>query len=59
MGNPCAPTYANELVGGYHRIGNKETECVPWILFWGCYIDDIFILCSDNKKAFVEKLNQD
>lgn len=63
MGSPCAPTYANLFLGWWedtHIFGDDSSIWTPSILYWGRFIDDIFILWNNSELAFrqfVDSLN--
>ncbi|XP_056404927.1 uncharacterized protein LOC130296905 [Hyla sarda] len=63
MGSPCAPTYANVTLGWWEDnivFGEEENQYTSKILYWGRYIDDVFILWKGTEalfKEFVSSLN--
>ncbi|CAJ0936833.1 unnamed protein product [Ranitomeya imitator] len=55
MGSPCAPTYANLLLGWWEDtlIFKDEDEIwSPRIIFWGRFIDDILVLWRGDACSF-------
>ncbi|CAJ0967227.1 unnamed protein product [Ranitomeya imitator] len=55
MGSPCAPTYANLLLGWWEDtlIFKDEDEIwSPRIIFWGRFIDDILVLWRGDARSF-------
>ncbi|CAJ0966643.1 unnamed protein product [Ranitomeya imitator] len=63
MGSPCAPTYANLLLGWWEDtvvFGDGDAVWGPHIQFWGRYIDDILVLWTGDIPtfhSFMESLN--
>ncbi|CAJ0958547.1 unnamed protein product [Ranitomeya imitator] len=53
MGSPCAPTYANLLLGWWEDKFEDETWC-PRIIFWGRFIDDILVLWKGDVGSFTD-----
>lgn len=57
MGSPCAPTYANLLLGWWEYIrmfGEELEQWNPHITFWGRFRDNILILWKGTKDEFVD-----
>ena len=58
MGTPCAPTVAN-LYLAFHESKILEASIKRGVLFYGRYIDDIFLIFKgnvDQTQAFVDTL---
>ncbi|CAJ0947719.1 unnamed protein product [Ranitomeya imitator] len=64
MGSPCAPTYANLLLGWWEDtvvFGDGDAVWGPHIQFCGRYIDDILVLWTGDIPtfhSFMESLNE-
>ncbi|XP_056380387.1 uncharacterized protein LOC130275860 [Hyla sarda] len=63
MGSPVAPSYANLTLGWWEStivFGEEDSKWNPHLIYWGRYIDDVFVVWSGSEnlfKEFVEGLN--
>ncbi|CAJ0961582.1 unnamed protein product [Ranitomeya imitator] len=55
MGSPCAPTYANLLLGWWEDtliFKDEDETWSPRIIFWGRFIDDTLVLWRGDACSF-------
>lgn len=64
MGSPCAPSYANLLLGWWEAsivFGDHQHPLADKIGLWIRYIDNVFVIWNGNPEEFVtfmQDLNQ-